>query len=213
MKIYSGLAVITIPLFILFLILNFLPKQTGMALVREGGLIENVSVIGYFVGVAIAIIIAARMKWPAGYSIGIIMMLLAFRELDFDTRFTTRGILSISFYLNPVVGTLERIIVILIMLLLSAFLFMFLKKYTLAFMDGLRRGVPYFITASAGIISLPLSYYIDGGFEWLDNMGQGYRSLFIEEPLEMAIPFFFILAMIQFYINVKNQEGRDPIVS
>jgi hypothetical protein len=152
-----------------------------------------------------------RMKWQAGFSVGIIMMLFGFRELDFHDRFTTMGIFKIKFYLGSQVGLTEKSIVTLIVILLFIFLLSFLKSHAGRFMTGLKKRIPHIITAFAGIICLPISKLLDGAeFKWLDDLGQGYRLNILEESIELAIPYFFIIAMLQFYRSTGNDGGQGP---
>ncbi|MDX1775870.1 MAG: hypothetical protein R3297_04760 [Desulfobulbales bacterium] len=127
--------------------------------------------------------------------------------MDFHEKFTTMGIFKIKFYLSPEVGIVEKTIVILLMILLFVFLYNFLKSNAREFLNGFRKKKPYIITASAGLLSLPASKVLDGGLQWLDAIGQGHRAVYFEESLEMAIPLFFIIAMLQFY----REESRKGV--
>ncbi len=199
LRVYSGLIPVVIPLLCLILILNFLPRHSAQILTRENGIIEFFSAVGYFIAAAVALYIALSMKWQTGFSVSLIMLLFGLRELDFHARFTTMGISKIKFYLSPEVGVIEKSIVIVLVILLFTFLYTFLKKHAKGFVNGLKQGVPHIVTACAGVLFLPLSKFLDGGFKWLDEMDQGYRLVFIEESMELAIPYFFIIAMLQFY--------------
>jgi hypothetical protein len=178
-------------------------------LTRENGIIEFFSAVGYFIGAVVAIFIALRMKWQSGYSVSLIILLFGLRELDFHARFTTMGISKVKFYLSPEVGVIEKSIVVILVILLLAFLYKFLKKHAKGFINSCRQGVPHIVTASAGLVCLPLSKFLDGGFKWLDDMGQGYRLVFIEESIELAIPYFFIIAMLQFYKATGNAGIKE----
>lgn len=210
MKVYSGIIPVVIPLFLIIVALNFLPMHTGLALAKENGIIEFFSAVGYFIGTVVAVFIAVRLKWQAGFSVGIIMMIFGLRELDFHARFTTMGISKIKFYLSPEVGVIEKSIVSFLVILLLTFLYKFLKKHAKGFISGFKQGIPYIVTASAGVLCLPVSKILDGGFKWLDDMGQqGYRLVFVEESIELAIPYFFIIAMLQFYRSSGNDGVKD----
>jgi MFS family permease len=209
LTVYSGVISIVIPLLCLILILNFLPRHTGQVLARENGLIEFFSAVGYFIGTVIAVFIAVRLRWPTGFSVSLIMLLFGLRELDFNAKFTTMGISKIKFYLSPEVGVIEKSIVVFLVILLFTFLYKFLKKHTKDFIKSFKQGVSHTVTAAAGIICLPLSKFLDGGFQWLDEIGQGYRLVFFEESIELAIPYFFIFAMLQFYKSTSNEGIKE----
>lgn len=209
LKVLSGLIAVVGPLLCLILILNFLPRNTGQVLTRENGIIEFLSAVGYFIGTVLAVFFAIRLKWPTGFSVSFIMLLFGLRELDFHARFTTMGISKIKFYWSPEVGVIEKSIVVFLVILLFTFLYKFLKKHTKNFIKSFKQGVPHIVTASAGVICLPLSKFLDGGFQWLDDTGHGYRAVFFEESLELAIPCFFIIAMLQFYKSSCNDGKKE----
>ena len=209
MKVYSAVIPVFISLFFIILLLNFLPMPTGLALVKENGVIESFSAIGYFTGAVVAVFIAVRMQWQTGFSVGTFMILFGLRELDFHARFTTMGIFKTKFYLSSQVGVTEKSIVTLIVVLLIAFIFRFLKNHVGGFINDFKKGIPHIVTASAGLLCLPICKILDGGFRWLDDMGQGYRLAFIEESIELAIPYLFIIAMLQFYRSTGNDGAKD----
>ena len=79
-------------------------------LLREGGLIESASSLGYFLCAAL---ILYRGRWAYlkryGYFL-LLVFLFGFRELDFDKQFTTKGILQMNLYTSQGVPIIEKLI-------------------------------------------------------------------------------------------------------
>ena len=83
----------------ILLILSFIYRIYEHPLwIEEGGVIETLSVFGYFLCVLLMLL---KGKWPYikkyNYFL-ILVILLGFRELDFHKRFTTMGIFKSKFY-------------------------------------------------------------------------------------------------------------------
>lgn len=195
---YSGLFIVGIPLLAIIIALNFLPLSVAQSLVKENHAIENATVVGYFIGAFIAFLLALRQRLVSGFATSVILLLLGLRELDFHDRFTTMGIFKIKFYLGSEVQLPEKLIVTLIVLLLLAYVVWFLKKNTSSFLVCLRNKKSYGITTLAGLLALPISKILDSDiiglvdYDWM---------IYMEESVELAIPYFFVVALLQFYYS------------
>ena len=79
----------------------FLPDNLAYSLTREGGLIENLSLVVLGLGASCAMVTAARRGSLVWTSISLLLVWMVLRELDFQRRFTPRSIESLPFYLSP----------------------------------------------------------------------------------------------------------------
>ena len=78
--------------------------------IKEDGVIETLSVLGYF---AAASLILVKGQWSyiiKYYYFFIIIIMFGLRELDFHKKFTTMGIFKSKFYLSSQVPIIEKII-------------------------------------------------------------------------------------------------------
>jgi len=205
---YSGLFIVGIPMLAMIILLNFLPLSVAQSLVKENHAIENATVVGYFIGAFIAIMIAFRLRWFTGFAASVILLLLGLRELDFHDKFTTMGIFKIKFYLGSEVQLPEKITVILIVLLLLVYIVWFLKKNMGSYLVCLKNKKSYAVTTLAGLVALPLSKVLDSSimglvdYDWL---------IYMEESVEFAIPYFFIIALLQYYFYARRVDLTDRI--
>ena len=201
---YSGLYLIGIPLLAIIILLNLLPSSVAHSLVKENHAIENATVVGYCIGALIACLFFFRLRWDQGLATSIILVLLGSRELDFHDKFTTMGIFKIKFYLGSEVLLPEKLIGATIVFLLLAFVVWFLKNNTDSFLACLKNRRPCCVTVLAGLVSLPFSKLLDSSIMGLvDND----RLIYFEESVELAIPYFFIVALLQFYFFKKKGEN------
>lgn len=65
---------------------------------REGGGLENVSALLYGIAFVVFFAVAPSTIWSKLFYVPVLMLLFAFRELDFDKAFTESGILSLRLY-------------------------------------------------------------------------------------------------------------------
>jgi hypothetical protein len=73
----------------------------GASFKREGGGLETVSAVLYFIAIAVFFAVAPRAVWGRLFHIPALMLVFGLRELDFDKAFTQAGILSIKMYSGP----------------------------------------------------------------------------------------------------------------
>ena len=171
-------------------------------LVREGGVIENLTVIFYAVTILL-LLVFRNMKWTwANYLAPLIVLVLLFRELDFDKAFTTMGIFKSRFYKSPDVPVLEKLIAICVITLIAIVFFALVRHYGRSVMNGFFRGAKTecgIVTAFAlGCFS---KVVLDGLSRKFEKLGistsefiiQNYGIL--EEVLELGIPVSLLFAI------------------
>ena len=70
----------------------------GASFKREGGGLETASAVLYFVAAAVFIYVVPREDLRKLFTVPLVLVLFALRELDFDKAFTPSGILSAKLY-------------------------------------------------------------------------------------------------------------------
>ncbi len=170
----------------------------GMFLTDETGPIQICTVAGYCMAVLTALFLQWKKKISFGYGAGVILLAMGLRELDFHDRFTTMGIMKTRFYISNTVPLTEKCIGAAILLALTCILALFLVKNFQPFYTALRKGNRAALLALNGICFTIVSKLIDS-----------CSSLIvcgIEETMEFAIPYFFLLAMIH---SVKQKKTEN----
>ncbi|ABA56981.1 hypothetical protein Noc_0458 [Nitrosococcus oceani ATCC 19707] len=167
-------------------------------LIKEGGFVESLSAIGYFVGAILVILI--RRKFIYYTYAAFILILFGLRELDFHNRFTTMSVSKIKFYVSPEVLLLEKVIAIAIVLLLLYILIRLIKTHFNGLINAIKKGEPSALGVGGGILLILITKTLDGLSRKLasvniivsDNMAKLVET--VEEVFELGIPLMFIIA-------------------
>lgn len=181
----------------------FLPGHIINLLIRENGLVENATVVFYIAGTIASWIYAKKRILKHGINIGIMLMLLALRELDFQKMFTDISISKTKFYFSPDIPLLTKIFFGAIVFLILIFVFSFMIKNLKAFLKGVIERKDWAISAMSGVFFLIFSKLLDSGRRFLkslDIITYGYNDVVkaMEETAELAIPIFFLISIIQY---------------
>jgi hypothetical protein len=178
--------------------------------IKEGGIVESLSALGYFVCVAVMLLRGGPAFAKKYHYLLILITLFAFRELDFDKRFTTLGVLKSRFYTSDMVPAGEKIIGVLVILLLLYVVYRIVKGHLASFIQGLKnRDLVDFGNLSV-LAVLVFSKSIDGLDRKLADFGVvldpmiGVYAGVIEEVLELGIPVL-IFATFAVYLS----QGRS----
>lgn len=163
-------------------------------LIREGGVIESLSALGYFLCVG-AMLYRGGITFAKRYHYFIILTaLFGLRELDFDKRFTTMGILKSRFYTGDLVPLGEKFVGVAVILILLYVVYRIIKDHAASFASGVKNRVPWHLGALSVIGALVISKSIDGLDRKLGDVGIAVDPLIatyfgtIEEVLELGIP-------------------------
>ncbi len=192
----NSLLLIYLTVFLLITLISIQDNFLTRFLIRENGPVEIFTVIGYF----LAFIVAVKMQlkgYNFGAGVAVIIMTMGLRELDFHDRFTTMGIMKSRFYLSDSVPLQEKLVVSVLVLFLLCFLAAFIKKFYHPFLSALRTGNTAAILALQGIIFTIISKLIDST--------PFLFAQIVEESMELAIPYFFLAAML--HLPGTGREG------
>ncbi len=184
--------------FIFLLVAPFiLSGPTFQGTFAEDGLVETLSVYGWIAG-AVLILIFVRPLGFRAVSFAILSLALGAREADWHVKFTTEGVMKISFYTNSSIPLLERLIAGLIVLILAAgmvYAFFVAIRFFLSGGWKARSGVWLFLTGAC----LVGGKLLDGLPRELDNLfgivlSEGWilHLQALEEGIETMAPIAFV---------------------
>jgi hypothetical protein len=183
-------------------------------LVKEGGIIESLSALGYFVCVA-AMFYRGGADFAKRYHYLIMLVtLFGMRELDFDKRFTTMGILKSRFYTGDLVPLGEKLIGVVVILVLLYVVIRIIKAHTSTFVTGVKNRVSWHLGTLSVIGALVFSKSIDGLGRKLGDVGITVDPLVatyfstIEEVVELGIP---VLIFVTFTLYVSDSEAKASL--
>jgi hypothetical protein len=192
-----------------------LPPDVAYNLVKENGPVENLQVLFYLISAATAFIYERQRIWESGFKGGLILLIFALRELDFQKRFTGISITRTKYYFNSDAPLLAKLLSGLIVMGIIVLLIIFIKKNIGVFFRSLKNNEPWSLSLTAGLFFMFFSYIIDSskrmlasiGFEYIED-SRHIRTA-VEELSELAIPFFFLNALLLFRNKTKFLErGR-----
>ncbi|MBM9604851.1 hypothetical protein [Desulfopila inferna] len=202
-------------LLVLVVGIALLPGDLPYETVREFGPVETISVGLYFLFILFIVYFNATGILRTSFAPGVFILLLALREMDFHARFTTMGMFKIKFYLSPEVPVEQKIIVVLFDIAVISYAIVYLRKVTPGFLRALSARKAYAFSIIFGLACMVASKLIDGNsevFEFLFGMEEGdlgiYSSI-MEECLELFIPVFFIMALIQYGVDYQARLAQN----
>lgn len=197
---------------LLFLLITslFLEGNNRDILLKEGGVVESLSVSGYFLCAAF-IVFKGKLNYLKQYFyLFLLIIFFMLRELDFDKRFTTMGILKSKFYISNNVPLVEKIVGAMVILLLLYVVFSILYRHSKDFFYGLKKHSVISFGALIVAIFLVVSKSLDGAARKLSEVGVdiGERASMhasaVEEILELGIPIVLLLTFSAYFGRVKD---------
>lgn len=140
------------------------------------------------------------------------MLCLALRELDFHDRFTTMGIFKTRFYISDKVPVLEKCIVTVIVLVLLVALIRYVaacyRSYLSTLLQRKTSAICVALAVIFGVVAKTfdsLSSEINNFLGPLLHMDLVMLARMSEETLELGIPLFILLAIVN---GLAEQQRR-----
>jgi len=193
---------------------TMLDDSTRKSLLSEDGPVEIASAALYFVCCAYALIRgggAFLKKYP--YFI-VIPLLFGMRELDFDKRFTTIGVLKSKFYVSPLEPWHTKLIVIALGLAVIVLMVMMVKNHLKGLWESLRSGSPLGWGVVLVLAMLVVSKSLDGLERKCLSIGLSVAPLLAkyssvaEEIIELGIPVMMLL-LFNHYFSQRGQSASQ----
>lgn len=189
----------------------FVDPVTRGLFMRENGVIETLSAVGY--GAAFLLLAVFRRGIKSYPHLLIMLAALGLRELDFHDRFTTLSISGTRFYVSPEVPVIEKMIAVAVIGLLLYCLLRIVKNHGRSFVRGVKAGRAANVGVLLALGMTLIVKILDGLSRKLADIGilfEGRSELFsrhIEESLELGIPVLLALAVIA-GINRSREPGN-----
>lgn len=205
------------------LILYYLPKEIAERLVEENGFIESLQVILYIVGAIICFSYTLLKIWDKGLSATYLLTILAFRELDFQVKFTEISITRTKFYFSPDISITAKIFGGIIVFSILFVLIRFAWKNLSRLINGITNRKIWSILTMNGILFIIIAMVFDRSLTILTLIGfkntikMELEKSFFEEAIELAIPILFTTALItygiSFYKNKKTAHEMSDMAN
>ena len=145
----------------------------------------------------------------------LLVIFFMLRELDFDKKFTTMGVLKSKFYVSPVVPVAEKAIGAMVIALLIYAAVQSIRRHARGLVHGLRRDCVVSLGVFLVGVFLVVSKSLDGIARKLNDIGIGISaqtsdvSAVIEEVLEFGIPLILMLAAAAFFKNGARAVEKE----
>jgi hypothetical protein len=191
-----------------------LPNDLIKAFVKESGFIENAQVLCYVACAIISWVYAKKKLWKSGLSGGIIFMVFALRELDIQKRFTIMSVTKTKFFISPEVTLNAKLISGAVITSILIILILFIRKNYATLFNGLRAAEKWAFSTITGIVLIGVAVVLDSLIKQLKDFGiiivKEIEYLLMmkmsEEMVELAIPIFFLMALLQWRKTVLNRN-------
>ncbi len=168
----------------------------GAAPLREGGGVEMASALLY--AVPLALVVRGGGGRQGTWMTPVLLAAMAMRELDFDKRFTSEGLLSIKI-LTRDTALAEKLLGLLVWAVLVTALVLILRRRGPALWRGIADRAPWALYVAGGLVLAAVSKSLDGLGRKLDpvmDVPGAVNALAgrVEEALELGIPIHFAMA-------------------
>ena len=191
-------------------VVSFLGPTQSAFLLAESGPIEQLSALGYFCCVFYMAVRGGRAYLTRYSYLVALITLFGCRELDFDKRFTTMGVLKSRFYLSTDIPVFEKLIGLIVIALIIWSVAMIVRNHISSFLEGLRLVSVEATGVAAALLLLGFSKSIDGIARKLAPLGVdvsdrvSFLAGAIEEVMELGIPLLMIIVFHAW--NHKNES-------
>ncbi len=189
--------------------------KTRNMILAEGGLVETLSATGYFL-CALFIIYKGGLKYLKEYHhLFLIVFLFGLRELDFDKRFTTMGILKSRFLTSPEVPIVEKIVGAVVIALLVYIAVRTCRCHLRRFIKNFRRLSAVTIGISLVTAFLLIAKGLDGldrkfkslGVQISDHLSENTSAL--EEVLELGVPVILFFTFAAYFQSAAPSDTHS----
>lgn len=171
--------------------------------------------IGAFVAMACAllalVVLAPRFAFGQGWHVAVLMLLLMARELDFDKRFTEKGVLQLRLYSGDYALS-HKIIGACVVILILVTLYRLVRHGAGPFLRGLRDRRAWSWWLAGAVVLVVVAKSLDGLARKLAPFGiqvppeTDQLAALVEEGLEWVFPMMVILAVCS-WAQTRRQSG------
>lgn len=209
LRYFMAYALVLILITILTLRIFSLEAKSAQSIVVEGGPIETLSAILYFLCFGF-ICVMGRFTFLRQHTyLALVPLLFGLRELDAHKEFTTTGIFKIRFFTSAEVPFYEKFFGFLLVAALIYMVVALVRHQTKNYFAEVRLMTPLAIGPALVVGLAVFSKTIDGLGRKLDSFGYTISNHAlatfgeIEEIMELGIPMIMIIAFTYFFLE-KN---------
>lgn len=208
-RIVAALALVTgaIPLLVAYGLQ--LDEASRYEWMKEGGPVEIGAALAFFLDFVL-IVISGHLSSLRRFAL--LFVMFALRELDFDKRFTTVGILKSKFFFSPEVSPLQKLAGAVVLLALAWAVIGILRRYSDAFIDGLRQRTPVAVASLLAMACLVVSKAVDGLGRKLQPLGVELSTEdttlaeVVEETLELGAAAYIMVALWAWFARDSSRQ-------
>lgn len=210
--------IVMILLFLLFISSTALDDTTRNMLLKEEGPVEIVSAALHFICFFVIVLRGGAAFFKKYPYFTILPLLFGFRELDFDNKFTTTGILKIKFFTRPDVPLYEKTIGFVVIFSIVVLVSMMIKKHFWPLVAELKKRSAIGVGVIMTIFIIIASNTLDGLGRKTKSLGWELHPLILkyssvaEEIVELGIPILMIL-MFSYYFSAKSRHAKAQAFS
>ena len=167
-------------------------------------MVETVSALSYFFCAAFMLFIGGWAYVKKYHYCFMLVLIFGMREMDFDKRFTTMGMLKSKFYVSPDVSLIEKAIGLIVISVILYIAFRLIKSHSRTFIGSVLKLSPAHIAIFLAVAFAFISKTLDGITRKLGDIGitvnQNLTIHFeaLEEIIELGIPVMLTLAVYFF---------------
>jgi hypothetical protein len=200
---------------LLFLVSVILEGSNRDIFIKEGGVVELATVVGYSLCIAMILYKGRIVYLKRYYYFVLVISFIMLKELDFDKRFTTMGLLKSKFYISDTVPLMEKLVGTIVMLLLLFGVVSVLYRHSRDFVSGLKRHSTISIGALITVFLLILSITLDGLGRKLAQLGIEIAAQIsrhaeaVEEIGELGIPIILLLTFAAYFERTKPYQSAS----
>lgn len=191
-------AILSLSLILLAAFVVYLGPTEAKSLLGETGPIERASALGYFLCAGYMLLAGGRDFAKRHAYIIVLVTLFGCRELDFDKRFTTMGILRSRFYMSSEVPLLEKLVGLIVIALLLWAVINIVKNHLTSTLANLSKLNERAVGVLMIFVLLAVSKSIDGLARKLKPLGVetsqqvSFLASSVEEVMELGVPILMI---------------------
>ena len=193
--------ILSISLSLLTAVIVYFGPVEAKFILGEAGPIERASAMGYFLCAGYMLLGGGREFIKKYNYIFVLVVLFGFRELDFDKRFTTMGILKSRFYLSSEVSALEKFVGLIVIALLLWAVIKIVRNHLASTIANLIEFNERAVGVVMIFVLLAVSKRIDGIARKLKPFGIetsqqiSFLASSVEEVMELGIPILMIVVL------------------
>ncbi len=193
-----------------FCLTAFLSDADRCFYTGEWGPIELTGVFLYIPAI-IVLILYSRHDRPFFVHTAVILALMAIRELDFQTAFTSKNILNKRYFLDGAdVFTGEQLIAAIALGLIALVVLSYLRYFP-RLVANLKKRKAFAFSILTILLVIPASILMDGAYRVVHNewgipfpLGVKHFLSSLEEVLESGIPILILWAFLQYRVDQRN---------